>query len=105
MIYILSGVTIAHGLIHLLGFIKAFKLIPIARLSKDISKIHGVFWLLAAVLFLLSAILLLAGQTGWFIPCAAAIIVSQVLIVGAWSDAKYGTIANVIVLAAIAAGF
>jgi hypothetical protein len=36
---------------------------------------------------------------------AGAIVVSQVVIVTSWSDARYATIANVIVLVGVALGF
>ena len=37
-----------HGLIHLLGFAKAFKLVPVRQLSQPISKLNGSLCLLSA---------------------------------------------------------
>jgi hypothetical protein len=41
----------------------------------------------------------------WWIVAAAAVTVSQFLIATAWTDARFGTIANVIVLACAAYAF
>ncbi len=87
-----------HGLIHLLGFVKAFQFAEVAQLTKSISRPTGILWLLATILFLVTAVLYLMRSPVWAFPGLAAVILSQVLILGAWSDAKAGTIANVIIL-------
>jgi len=87
-----------HGLIHLMGFIKAFNLAPIEKLVKPISKPSGVFWLLSAILFVISAGLIFFKIDSWWIFAALGIPLSQILIFQGWSDAKFGTIANLIIL-------
>lgn len=91
-------VVVLHGLIHLLGFAKAFGLAEVAQLQQPISRPLGALWLLAAVLFVVTVILLFAAPSWWWVSAAAAVLLSQGLIVSSWKDARFGTIANVIVL-------
>ena len=99
MLRILLAIFILfHGIIHFLGFAKAFSLIEIPQLQRSIAKTVGIFWLLALLLFLLTFALILAQKTGWIYPAFTGIVISQILIFSSWSDAKYGTIANVIIL-------
>src|SRR5438067_5017021 len=93
-----------HGLIHLMGFAKAFKLATVNQLSTDVSSTVGVLWLLACLLFIATGILFLTKKEEWWIIAGLALVLSQTLIILYWHNAKAGTIANVIVLlAAIAA--
>ncbi|QCX39002.1 hypothetical protein FF125_11350 [Aureibaculum algae] len=87
-----------HGLIHLMGFVKAFRLAEIHQLSQSISKPMGIFWLFSALLFILSAVLYLVKQDLWIAFAIIGVLISQVLILMFWKDAKFGTIANVIIL-------
>ena len=45
-----------HGLIHLLGFAKAFGLTDLPQLTRPVSSTLGVMWLMAACLFVAAAI-------------------------------------------------
>jgi hypothetical protein len=101
MKYLLLFIVIVHGLIHLMGFAKAFNLASFEQLRAPISQPLGLLWLAAALLFLISAILLLAVPEWWWVPASAALVISQIVIITAWSDAKFGTIANLIVLAPV----
>ena len=65
----------------------------------------GVLWLLALVLFLAAAIQLISNHDLWWITALAAIILSQVLIILFWQDAKFGTTANIIILLSVIAGY
>ncbi len=89
---------LVHGLIHLLGFVKAFDLLKVAKLTQNISKPVGILWLLAMLLFVISAILYYFDKDYWWIAGTAAVIISQILIILFWKDAKFGTIANVILI-------
>ena len=98
MKYILIALLVIHGLIHLLGFAKAFGLAQPPQLQAAISRPMGILWLAAALLLIVSAGMgFLAGQW-WWVPAAFGVVVSQVLIFTAWNDAKAGTIANIILL-------
>ncbi len=94
-----------HGLIHLMGFLKAFRLAEISQIGKNISKTAGVIWLITVLIFLAAGIMLIAGNPRWWLPGALAVLVSQVLIFSAWKDAKFGTLANLLILAAVLVGF
>ncbi len=84
-----------HGMIHILGFLKAFQLAEINQLTQNISKPIGIFWLIALILFFAAAIQLISNYNLWWITALAAVILSQVLIILFWQDAKFGTIANI----------
>lgn len=94
---IFSFVILIHGLIHLLGFVKAYDLAPVEQLTEDISKIIGIFWLLVSVLFLATVFLYFTQNDVWWMVGSAAVIISQILIILSWSDAKAGTIVNIII--------
>lgn len=92
-----SFILIVHGLIHLLGFVKAYDLAPVEQLTGEISKTIGLIWLLVSILFLVTVFLYFSQNNVWWIVGLVAVIISQVLIILAWSDAKAGTIANIII--------
>lgn len=74
-------------------------------LSSNISKSSGLAWLATCILFILSAILLFARHQQWWIPAAVSITVSQLLILSIWQDAKVGTIANILLVISVIAGW
>jgi hypothetical protein len=93
-------IVLFHGLIHLLGFVKGFGLREVKELTLPISKTIGVVWLVAAFIFLTYGILhLLNTKYAWLIGLVA-VIVSQVLVMMFWKDAKFGTIPNMLILVA-----
>ncbi|MDN5204147.1 hypothetical protein QQ008_22330 [Fulvivirgaceae bacterium BMA10] len=98
-------VTALHGLIHLLGFVKAFELTNIAQLTQTISKTKGLLWLAAAILFSLTIAIYLLKKDWWWILGIASVAISQILIVMYWQDARSGTIANIIVIIASVLGY
>ncbi len=99
--YLLAFIILIHGLIHFMGFAKAFNYGNITQLTKEISKPSGMLWLLTAFLFIATIILFLLKKDAWIFLGLASVIISQILIFTVWQDAKFGTIANVIMLAAI----
>ncbi len=94
-----------HGLIHLLGFVKAFHFAEVNQLTQNISKTVGLLWLMAALLFISTAVLYFLEKEAWWIISGGALILSQILIFTSWQDAKFGTIANVIVLIITVIGY
>ncbi len=94
-----------HGLIHMLGFVKAFKLSEVKELTLPVSKQAGLLWLLALILFLAAALMFAFKNSQWWMLGAGAVVISQVLIIAAWQDAKFGTIANLLILAVTIAGY
>lgn len=91
-------ILLLHGLIHLMGFAKAFQLAEIEQLTLPISKSSGIFWLLTCILMLSSGAAYLLNLNWWWVIALLAVIISQVLILMYWQDAKAGTIANVLIL-------
>lgn len=84
-----------HGLIHLMGFAKAFGYAELPRLTTPISRAAGVVWLVAALAHVAAALMLGTSSERWWWIAIVAIVASQLAIVGAWTDAKLGTLINV----------
>jgi len=103
--YIFAFILFMHGLIHLMGFVKAFGLAEISQLTQAISKARGILWLICAILFCTGVIVLLARREWWWMLIAPAVLLSQVLIFIYWQDARFGTIANLIALAGCIWGY
>lgn len=95
-----------HGLIHLMGAAKGLGWANVTTLREPISSAAGVAWLVAAVFVLAAALMIALGRpTWWWLVAVAAAVVSQAVIFTAWSDAKAGTVANVILIAAAVLGY
>jgi hypothetical protein len=103
--FLIASIIALHGIIHLMGFAKAFGYGNFSQLSKDITKPVGVLWLLVACLFIISAIQLSIKHEAWWMLSLLAVVISQILIFVSWQDAKFGTIANVIILVAAIIGY
>jgi len=95
--YIIAFIILIHGLIHFMGFAKAFGYGNITRLG-EVSKPMGSLWLLVAFLFITVTILLLFKKDAWIITGMIAAILSQLLIISAWKDARFGTVANIMLV-------
>jgi len=89
-----------HGLIHLFGFLKAFGWYDFKALTQPIAKPAGALWLLAALLLAVTVVLYNMQHAYWWLVAFAAVLLSQTLIISVWQDAKFGTIANIILLVA-----
>ena len=96
---------VLHGLIHLLGFAKAFRLADLSQLTQPVSAPAGALWLTAAVLFVSAAGCLFLWPRWWWLFGAAAVVVSMAATIPSWSDAKFGAIANAIAIVGVAFGF
>jgi len=94
-----------HGIIHLFGFFKAFGISEFNAISQPISKTYGIFWFLTFLLFVITVILILVHSDYWWLIGFLAVLISQVLIFNYWSDAKFGTVINVIILLATIIGY
>lgn len=90
-----------HGIIHLFGFLKAFGISEFTTLSQPISKTFGLIWLLTFLLFALAIVLFILQFHYWWLSGFLAVVVSQVLIFNYWSDTKFGSIANLIILVSL----
>jgi hypothetical protein len=98
-------ITLIHGLIHFMGFSKAYGYGNITQLTKEISKPTGLVWFVTAILFVICVALYLLKKDSWVYFALIAVVLSQILILNNWQDAKFGTIANVIILIITIIGF
>ncbi|HEX3016027.1 MAG TPA: hypothetical protein VHQ46_06580 [Desulfobacteria bacterium] len=106
MKWFFAAVIILHGLIHLMGGVNELGLAKVEGLSGQtlvpiagyLKSVLGILWFLAVVAFLIAGIGLLTNQTWWKAIAVGAVILSQVLIIIWWPAAKFGTVANVLVL-------
>ncbi|MBA3547018.1 MAG: hypothetical protein H0T76_11085 [Nannocystis sp.] len=95
---VLSLLLGLHGAIHLLGFVKGLGLAEVPQLQQAISTRAGVAWLAAALLLMGSSVLALVVPRVWWMVALPGVLLSQLLIIGAWQDAKFGTLANAVLL-------
>ena len=93
-----AAILAVHGLIHLMGPAKAFGLAELPQLHGSISRSLGLAWLLAALLMIATAVTVIVWPREWWMLGAVALVVSQLVIVTSWSDAKVGTVPNAILL-------
>lgn len=104
-------VVVVHGLIHLLVAVRGFGWadVPhwadVPQLSAGISIALGAAWFAAAALVIAAGVLLVIRVRWWWVVGAVAVVISQGVIVTSWTDAKVGTVANVVLLAAVVYGY
>lgn len=103
--YLLTVILLIHGLIHLMGFMKAFGFSEVPQINEQIGRTQGVMWLSGTILFVVSILLYLTGNRSWWILCGISVLFSQILIFGTWQSAKFGTILNIIILLPVIAHF
>jgi hypothetical protein len=90
-----------HGLIHAMGFVKAFSPASIPALSMPVPKPMGLLWLAAAILWLAAAIMVVTAPDRWWTVALPTLVLSQIAIGGAWHDARFGSVANLILVVPI----
>jgi hypothetical protein len=100
---LLFVVILVHGLIHLMGFAKAFKYAELSQLTQEIPRPVGLLWLLCALAFVATGALFILRQEAWWWLGAPAVVLSQALILMSWRDAKLGTLANLILVVPLVA--
>ena len=105
MKWLFAGIVGIHGLIHLMGFAKAFGYANLPQLVQPISRVMGLVWLAAAVVTLGASAASLAWPRSWWWLGAASVLLSQIVIVSSWSDAKFGSLANLGLAAGAAFSF
>ncbi len=104
MRYAVAALLVVHGLIHVPGFLKAWKLaeLPslsgrtIVHLSDGTLRVVGALWLLTAVGLVVAAALRLLDRDAWWMVAAPTLVLSQMLIILQWGEARAGTAANVL---------
>lgn len=99
-----AAIVVVHGTIHLLGVVEGFGWADVEALDEPIGSGWAVVWLVAALLMVSAGVRLGLGHRTWWHVGALAVVVSQVAIVSSWTDARVGTVANVLVLGAVVHG-
>ena len=94
-----------HGALHFLGVVKAYRLADLPQLTQPISREMGIAWLFAGAALIVTAGLLIKAPRAWWMAGLGAVVLSQMVILSSWSDAKAGTIVNVFLLCVALHGF
>jgi len=107
MRYLFLGIIFIHGLIHLLGFIHGSGLGEVKGLTIPVSKSMAFLWLIASFLVIIYGIAYFADCRYNWLFGFFAFVLSQILIIIYWKDAKFGTIPNavIIILSIISYGY
>lgn len=104
--WIVAGIVVAHGLIHLLGAAKGLGRAQVSQLEAPVSAALGVAWLVVGVVVVLAGALLAMAHRRFVLVGAVAALGSQAMIATAWTDASAGTVANaILVVAVVLTGF
>lgn len=98
-------VLVLHGLIHLFGAVKGFGWANVSLLTQPIGAAIGAAWLAAGTLVVIAAVLMAVRARWWWVLGGVAALASQSVIFTSWSDAKVGSIGNVVLLAAVVYGY
>ena len=96
-------IVVLHGLIHLLGVVKGLGWGEVTQLTEPISTTMGLMWLAATALVVVAGAMLAVAARGWWDVGLAAAVVSQTVILSSWTDAKAGTLVNILLF--IASGY
>lgn len=101
-------ILVFHAIIHLLGFVKYWGLAPVSQLTgrtifeipEKLHRPYAVAWLAATLLLLAGGVGMMLRQEWWPLIAGVGVLTSQLLVIVAWPDAKFGTIANILILVA-----
>jgi hypothetical protein len=107
----ITALLALHGAIHIMGLLKWSRLAAVPQLtgrtllplSNGASWAFALLWLATFSLLLAGAALRAVRGESWWIAAAAGVLLSQCLIVFAWHDAKFGTLANLVILLPVVA--
>jgi hypothetical protein len=99
--YLFLFLLLCHSLIHLRGFVRNIGITTTGKITKPLSNKKGKWWLLASVLFIITATGFIFKTSWWPFVAIVAVCLSQTLIVKIWNNAKFGTLPNLIVLLAV----
>lgn len=86
-----------HGLIHFMGVAEAFGLAELMELTHPIGPGMGIVWLAAGSTLLAAAVLVKTHPRAWWWLGSLGVVLSQLVLFTAWSDAWFGTVANVLI--------
>jgi hypothetical protein len=98
-----------HGLIHMIGGVTQLEITTVQGfsgrtlifLSNNMRTLLGILWFITVVIFLIAALGYSLDRQWWRTAAIGAVIISQLLVFIWWPDAKWGTVANFIILSGI----
>lgn len=93
----LAAFIALHALIHFMGVAKGFGFAELPQLTQPIGRGMGLLWLAAGVALLVAAVMVKTHPRSWFWVGSLGVVLSQLVILTAWSDARFGTAANLII--------
>lgn len=93
---ILAALLLIHGLVHLMGLSRKAITLPNTQ-QLDHATNKG-WWLVSAVLFIISIPAVFIIHNNWWMFVFPAIILSQILIILYWKKARWGTLMNIVIL-------
>ena len=99
--YLLVFIILIHGLLHLMGYSKAFQYSGIKHIQAHISTPIGILWIMGCLFFTATGILFILYNEYWQIAGLVAIILSQIVINIGGKNVRYGTTVNFLILTAI----
>ncbi len=102
---VVAVVVVLHGLLHLLGGAQGLGWASVSALSQPIGRVTGGVWLAVAPLVVLAGLLLALASPWWWVACGVAAVASQAVILTSWTDARAGTLVNVVLLGAAVYGW
>jgi hypothetical protein len=102
---VVGAVVVLHGLLHLLGGVKGLGWFTVSSLSEPIGRVTGGLWLVVAVMVVVAGLLLARAAPWWWLVCGVAAVASQAVIATSWTDARAGTVVNVVLIGAAVYGW
>jgi len=118
LVIVFGVILILHGLVHLLGFALYWKLTDIEGLTYKTTflggrinlgeinmKIYGALWLLCMLGFLVASVGIFTRQYWWPTLTIMTAILSLVITIMDWSEARFGVIVNIGILIVLAFSF
>lgn len=101
--YAFVAIAIGHGAIHLLGVVKAIAPSAVPQLHQRVGALSAIGWAVAAGLAIATGVLVARRHPRWWLVSAAGALLSEVLVIARWDDARAATGPNVVLL--LAAGY
>ena len=106
--HLIAALLVVHGLIHAIGIATTFANAEIEGFSGEPTLDIGValrafslLWGVALVGMLAAAVGVELDQTWWWPVALVAAVVSMVAVTVWWQDARFGAVANALVIAAV----
>jgi hypothetical protein len=111
MRYLIVMLFCIHAMIHLVGVVRQWELAPATASTRAPVRVtasanrQGALWLTTCLVLFLAAALLMHGNDRWWIVAAGGVAFSQLVIAMQWTEAKAGTLVNIVLGLAILVGW